>query len=90
MSEHMSADWFFGVGVGHGVAWISHHLIGHEYGNIELLGELHNAAENFAEDLLAFRKLASTSIVISETRHNRINDEKAVRGFDHQSGCHIQ
>ena len=38
MGEHVAADGLLRVSVGHRVSGVSHHLVGHVDGHVELLG----------------------------------------------------
>lgn len=90
MGKDMSSDRFFGVSMSHGVSRIGHHLVCHVDSNIELFRKFHELAQNLSQDLLSFRKLASSSVVISKHCHDGVHDEKRVRTFHHHRSCKVQ
>lgn len=90
MRQHMPPNRFLRIRMCHRITRISHHLIRHEDGNIELLSELHDAGENLAEDLLALGELAAAGVVVAEAGHDGVDDEEGVRGFEHEGGGHVE
>jgi len=90
VGKDMSSNRFFGVSMSHGVSRIGHHLVCHVDSNIELLRKFHELAQNLSKNLLSFRKLASSGVVISKHCHDGVHDEQRVRTFHHHGSCKVQ
>jgi len=76
VGEDVAADGFLGVGgVGHAGAGVSHDLVAHEDGHIELLADLLDLAQHPPKHLLPLRELAPAREIHAEGRHD---------GVDHQ------
>jgi hypothetical protein len=90
VGEDVSADGLLGVDVGHGVAGVGHHLVGHVDGHVELLGQLHELAQHLPQHLLPLRQLAAARVVVPEDRHDRVDDQQRVRTLHHHRRCEVQ
>lgn len=90
MSQNMSSDRFLGINMGHCVSRISHDLVRHKHGNVELLRQLQEPAQNLSQDLLPLCKFSSSSVIRSEDSHDRVNDQKRMRAFHHEACCKVE
>lgn len=52
MGQHVATNWLLRISMSHRVAWVSHHLIRHVDGYVELLSQFHDPAENSSQQLL--------------------------------------
>ena len=90
MGKNMPSNGFFGVSMSHSVSRIGHHLVCHVDSNIELFRKFHQFAQNLSKNLLSFRKLTSSCVIIPKHCHDGIDNEKRVGTLHHHGSCKVQ